>query len=62
NTGLNTANIQDPWPDTANQVFHRRTHDFALLDMNQDGCLDLFQGLCRGYKVFIQNCPSTGTP
>ena len=28
--------------------------DVAVADFNRDGCLDLFQGLCTGWRGFIQ--------
>lgn len=30
-------------------------HDFGFIDVNGDGCMDLFMGLCTGWKVFIQD-------
>jgi hypothetical protein len=48
--------LVDPWPASDPQPWHTRSHDFEFLDINGDGCLDLFMGLCRGYKVFIQQC------
>ena len=49
----------DPWPGSQSQNFHVDPHDFAFLDINNDGCLDIFMGLCAGWRVFIQtngNC------
>jgi hypothetical protein len=54
--------LQDPWPVTQDQNFHTQgqgfqmephVHDFAFIDLNGDGCLDLFMGLCSGYRLFI---------
>ena len=48
----------DPWPATDNQNFHEpRVHDFAFIDINGDGCFDLFLGLCSGYQVLINTTP-----
>ena len=51
--------LTDPWG--ADQNFHVRPHDFEFVDVDRDGCLDLFMGLCTGYAVFRQtNCaPAT---
>lgn len=58
----NTA-LQNPWgTDDASQAFNLKTYDFAFLELNGDGCPDLFLGICNGYRVLIQNCPSTGAP
>ena len=47
----------DPWGVGDDQNFHVDPHDFAFIDVNDDGCLDLFMGLCVGWRVFIQaNC------
>lgn len=53
NDGL--GNLSDPYG--VDQPFHVSTHDFAFLDLNGDGCLDLFMGVCTGYKVFINTTP-----
>ena len=51
--------LSDPWSDAGDENFHVDPHDFAFLDLNNDGCLDLFMGLCTGWKVFVQNgCPA----
>jgi len=36
------------------QPWSTRAFDFAFIDINNDGCLDMFQGLCTGWRVFIQ--------
>ena len=46
-TDPNTGN-QQPWNTFGN-------YDFDWVDINGDGCLDMIQGLCVGYKVFIQS-------
>ena len=47
------GNLSDPYG--SNQNFHQSAHDTAMFDINGDGCVDLFQGLCTGWRVFIQN-------
>ena len=44
----------DPWPNNADQNFHIQPHDWAFIDINKDGLLDMFMGTCTGWKVFIQ--------
>ena len=45
------------------QNFHLDPHDFGFIDVNNDGCLDLFMGLCTGWAVFVQtNCPPPPCP
>ena len=39
---------------SADQNFHVRPPDFEFVDVDRDGCLDLFMGLCTGYAVFRQ--------
>jgi hypothetical protein len=50
-----TGGMWDPF--TTDQNFHVNTWDFAFIDLNGDGCLDLFMGVCSGYKVFINTTP-----
>ncbi len=53
-----TGGFSDPYPATQGQNFHLRAHDVAFLDINHDGCLDMFMGLCVGWRVFIrEGCP-----
>ncbi len=48
--------LSDPWAGTMS--FHVDAHDFAFVDIDRDGCLDLFQGLCAGYRVLMRtDCP-----
>lgn len=49
--------LEEPWSSDSSQNFHLRTYDFDFLDINGDGCMDLFMGVCSGYKVFVRNCP-----
>ncbi len=48
------AMLFDPWDDADDQNFHLRPHDFGFLDLDGDGCFDLFMGLCTGWAVFVQ--------
>jgi len=50
-----TGAMSDPWPSFQDQNFHLTSHDAVPIDINNDGKLDIFQGLCTGYNVFIQN-------
>lgn len=53
------GHLFDPWPGNDDQNFHLDPHDFAFIDVNNDGCLDIFMGLCTGWRVFMQdNCVS----
>ena len=51
-------NFEDPFPSDLS--FHATSFDFAFIDINGDGCLDLFAGLCTGYKVFINRKTDCG--
>jgi len=54
-----SGKVSDPWASNNDQNFHLPAHDFFFLDINNDGCDDLFMGLCQGWRVFIQqngNC------
>lgn len=52
-----SASLTDPWPSNSSQNIHLQAHDFAFLDINNDGCLDLFMGTCTSYALFRQtNC------
>ncbi len=56
-----SGGLSDPWPSNDNQNFHIDPHDFAFLDVNGDGCMDIQMGLCTGWRVFIQSCdPAVG--
>ncbi len=60
-TAAGATALQNPWGiDDSSQAFNLKSYDFAFVDMNGDGCQDLFLGLCSGYRVLIQSCPSTG--
>lgn len=54
--------FSDPWTAADSQNFHVDPHDFAFLDINQDGCLDMFMGLCTGWRVFIQSDCAVAPP
>ncbi len=49
------GNLADPY--SAAQLYNTNVHDFAFVDLNGDGCLDLVLGLCTGYKVLINTTP-----
>ena len=56
------GHFDDPWGSAQPQNFHVDPHDFGFIDINYDGCLDLFMGMCTGWKVFIQkNCAAPCT-
>jgi len=42
------------WPGNAN--FNTNPHDFAFLDIDNDGCQDMVMGLCTGWRVFMNTC------
>jgi hypothetical protein len=48
--------LTDPWSGTGPQNFHTEAHDFTFLDLNSDGCMDMMQGLCTGWRMFMQTC------
>ena len=47
--------MSDPWASNNDQNFHVGAHDYGFLDVNSDGCLDLFTAKCVGWNVFIQD-------
>jgi hypothetical protein len=51
--------LMDPWgsPDTYTNIHTQGTHDLAILDLNGDGLMDIINGRCIGYHVFIQDGP-----
>jgi hypothetical protein len=49
------GNLADPY--SAAQLYNANVHDFAFVDLNGDGCLDVVLGLCTGYKVLINTTP-----
>ncbi|MCH8316598.1 MAG: VCBS repeat-containing protein [Planctomycetes bacterium] len=51
------GHVFDPWPANDSRNIHIDAHDFGFIDVNNDGCMDIFMGLCIGWRVFIQeNC------
>jgi hypothetical protein len=44
--------LEDPYLEDEN--FHQIAHDFGFIDIDRDGDLDIFQGLCTGWRVFVQ--------
>ena len=47
--------LSDPVPLGAPENYNIEPHDFTFIDINGDGCLDIFMGLCSGYRVLIQS-------
>lgn len=47
-------------PFTTDQGIHTEAHDFDFIDINRDGCMDIFMGLCTGWRVFIQDTEGCG--
>ena len=60
------ANLDEPWIAINDKNIHVDTHDFAFIDIDRDGRLDIFMGLCIGYAVFMQQvgleCPGDCSP
>lgn len=54
--------LTDPHLIEEDQNYHTTAHDFAFIDINRDGKLDLFMGLCTGYRVFIQDTGLVSAP
>lgn len=49
--------MEDPWSSANTQNFHIEAHDFAFIDIDKDGCLDIFMALCSGWRVLMRdNC------
>ncbi len=44
----------DPYDAANDPPYALEAHDFAFIDINNDGCVDLFFGLCTGYALFMQ--------
>jgi hypothetical protein len=56
--------LVDPWytagppqVNTFTNIHTQGTHDLAILDLNGDGLMDIFNARCQGYHVFIQDGP-----
>lgn len=49
--------LVDPFPSTQDQNYNVSTFDFAFIDINGDGWLDIWQGTCTGTQVLIQQPP-----
>jgi len=60
------ANLDEPWIAINDKNIHMDTHDFAFIDVDRDGRLDIFMGLCVGWAVFMQQvgleCPGDCSP
>jgi len=52
----NTGNgLRDnEWP--GNDNINTNPHDFAFIDIDNDGCEDIVMGLCTGWRVFMNSC------
>lgn len=51
-----SGSLNDPWLLSQPQNFQDESvhvHDFAFLDVNGDGCKDLFLATCDGVELFI---------
>ncbi len=46
--------LSDPYNAGPAQNFNDEAHDFEFLDLNGDGCMDIFMAMCTGYRVLIQ--------
>lgn len=53
NDGGADGMLVDPWGSEMN-VWNRNVFDFAVLDLDRDGKLDIVAGLCDGYAVWRQ--------
>ncbi len=43
-----TENLSAPWPWDNSQDFYVNAMDLAYIDIDREGCLDIFMGLCDG--------------
>ena len=50
----NNGSFQDPY-GTATYDWVANSYDVALLDINNDGLVDIFSGKCQGYEVIMSN-------
>ena len=48
-----TANMTDPWASTTKPWHNQGNHDIVLLDIDGDGFLDIMQGQCDGFEVWM---------
>lgn len=42
------------------ELWKDNVFDFAFVDIDDDGVLDIFMGLCRGYKILLRGNPGAG--
>ena len=54
--------LSDPWNSSNDQNFHLASFDFAFTDIDRDGCLDIFMGLCEGWATFMQEGCAVSVP
>lgn len=54
NQDIASGTLMDPWGTTSNP-WNLSSYDFAFLDINRDGNMDIFLGLCTSYAIFMQD-------
>ncbi len=54
NLGAGNGLRDNEWPN--NEAFNTDPHDFAFIDIDNDGCQDMIMGLCTGWRVFMNTC------
>ena len=52
-----SPSLVDPFPAAQDQNYNVSTFDFAFIDINGDGWLDIWQGTCTGTQVLINQPP-----
>jgi len=53
NQDVGSGTLMDPWGASSNP-WNQSAHDFGFLDINRDGRIDIFFGLCSSYAIFMQ--------
>ena len=53
NEGMASGQLVDPY-GVESSVWNQNVFDFVLLDVDRDGKLDIFAGLCEGYGLYVQ--------
>ena len=54
NNGIASGSFVDPFGASIVNPWNANTYDFVFLDVNNDGKMDLFQGRCLEYALFVQ--------
>ncbi len=54
NQDFASGTLMDPWGTTSNP-WNLSSYDFAFLEINRDGNMDIFLGLCTSYAIFMQD-------